>query len=180
MSGSSVLAMSLGLKRLFVRSCVLGCLLWLAACYPTYNWRELPVADGLATLAFPAKADTAKRNIELAGMPVTFVLTSADVNDVVFSVGWAQLPTQSTPEQRVAAQRALTDSLAASIGQPAPSRAYEAEVFRLESSRDGRSLAIVARVLVHYDIVMRVVASGPPDVLTEDLAQEFMRSLKLR
>lgn len=155
-------------------------LLLLSACYPTYNWRELPIADGLATLAFPAKVDTAKRDIELAGMPVTFVLTSADVNDVVFSVGWAQLPMQSTSEQRQAAQRALVESLAATMGQPAPPTAFESDVFRLETNRSGKPLAMVARVLVHYDIVMRVVASGPPDVLTDELATEFMRSLKLR
>ncbi|MCD8505234.1 MAG: hypothetical protein LRY53_03180 [Burkholderiaceae bacterium] len=164
------------MKRLFV----LASVLLLAACYPTYNWRELPVADGLATLAFPAKVDTAKRQIDLAGMPVTFVLTSTDVNDVVFSIGWAQLPMQSTPEQREAAKQSLVDSLAASIGKSPPDSAYNAEVFRLENNRDGKSLALVAKVLVHYDIVMRVVASGPPDVLTDGLANEFMRSLKLR
>lgn len=163
-------------KRLFL----LAGLLFLTACYPTYNWRELPVADGLATLAFPAKVDTAKRDINLAGMPVTFVLSSADVNDVVFSIGWAQLPAQSSATERKAAQRSLIDSLASSMGQPAPPQAYEAEVFRLRSDRQGRSLAMVARVLVHYDIVMRIVASGPPDVLTEELATEFMRSLTLR
>ncbi|UOD50232.1 hypothetical protein [Orrella daihaiensis] len=162
------------------RAGVLASLFLLVACYPTYNWREIPVADGLATLAFPAKVDTAKRNLDLAGMPVTFVLTSADVNDVVFSIGWAQLPTQSTAEQRQSAQRALVDSLATSMGQVAPAQAYEAEVFRLQTDRDGRTLALVARVLVQYDIVMRVVASGPPEVLTEELATEFMRSLKLR
>lgn len=162
------------------RLAILASALLLAACYPTYNWRELPVADGLATLAFPAKVDTAKRDIELAGIPVTFVLTSADANDVVFSIGWAQLPLQTTVEQRLAAQRSLVDSLAASMGQPAPAQAYEAQAFRLQSTRDGRSLALAARVLVHYDIVMRVVASGPPDVLTEELATEFMRSLTLR
>ena len=162
------------------RFSLLAGLLLLTACYPTYNWREIPVADGLAILAFPAKVDTAKRNVELAGMPVTFVLTSADVNDVVFSIGWAQLPAQSTSEQRQAAQRTLVDTLATSVGQAAPATAMQSEVFRLETNRDGKSLAMVARVLVHYDIVMRVVASGPPDVLTEELAGEFMRSLKLR
>lgn len=162
------------------RICLLASLLLVSACYPTYNWRELPVADGLATLAFPAKVDTVKRDLDLAGMPVTFVLTSTDVNDVVFSIGWAQLPLQSTPEQRQSAQRLLVDSLAATMSQPAPTDAYAGEVFRLESNRDGRSLAMVAKVLVHYDIVMRVVATGPPDLLTEELQTEFMRSLKLR
>jgi hypothetical protein len=163
------------LKRLGV----LAAVLLLSACYPTYNWRELPVADGLATLAFPGKVDTVKRDIELADMPVTFVLTTTEVNDTVFSIGWAQLPLQSTPEQRVAAQQALVDSLAASMGQRAPAIAMSGEMFRLETERDGQALAMVARVLVHYDVAMRVVATGPPDLLTQEVSQAFMRSLKL-
>jgi len=164
----------------FKRFCLLASLLLLSACYPTYNWRELPVADGLATLAFPGKVDTVKRDIELAGMPVTFVLTTTEVNDTVFSIGWAQLPLQSTAEQRQAAQAALVESLAASMDQPAPEIAMTGEMFRLESARDGKALAMVARVLVHYDVAMRVVATGPPDLLTEEVSQNFIRSLELK
>jgi len=159
---------------------LLATALALSACYPTYNWRELPVADGLATLAFPAKVDTAKRDIELAGMPVTFVLTKSKANDTVFSIGWAQLPLQSAPDQRVAAQKALVDSLASSMKQDAPPEAYAGQTFRVETSSADQSLAMVARVLLRYDVVMRVVASGPPDKLTDEVAQEFMRSLRLR
>ena len=166
----------LWLKRLGL---LCGVLL-LSACYPTYNWRELPVADGLATLAFPGKVDTVKRDIELAGMPVTFVLTTTEVNDTVFSIGWAQLPTQSTPEQRQAAQKALVDSLAATMGQPAPDIAMSGEMFRLERTYEGQAIAMVARVLVHYDVAMRVVATGPPDMLTQEVEQAFMRSLELK
>lgn len=159
---------------------MLASVLLLSACYPTYNWRELPVADGLATLAFPGKVDTVKRDIELAGMPVTFVLTTTEVNDTVFSIGWAQLPLQSTSEQRKAAQAALVESLAASMDQPAPEIAMAGEMFRLESARDGKALAMVARVLVHYDVAMRVVATGPPELLTEEVSQNFIRSLELK
>jgi hypothetical protein len=164
----------------FKRFLILASLLLLSACYPTYNWRELPVADGLATLAFPGKVDTVKRDIELAGMPVTFVLTTTEVNDTVFSIGWAQLPLQSTSEQRQAAQAALVESLAASMDQPVPEIAMTGEMFRLESARDGKALAMVARVLVHYDVAMRVVATGPPELLTEEVSQNFIRSLELK
>ena len=164
----------------FKRLSLLVGVLLLSACYPTYNWRELPVADGLATLAFPDKVNTVKRDIELAGMPVTFVLTSTEVNDTVFSIGWAQLPMQSTPEQRVAAQQALVDSLAASMGQAAPPIAMSGEMFRMQTQRDGQALDMVARVLVHYDVAMRVVATGHPDLLTQEVSQAFMRSLKLK
>lgn len=159
---------------------VVACAVFLTGCYPEYNWRELPVGDGLATLAFPAKVDKAARPVELGGLKVTFDLTSAEANDTLFSFGYAQLPQGHTPAQAKAVQRALIDSLAASMGKPAPPQAYAGEVFRLASEVRGQSLVMVARVLVHHDIAMRVVASGPPDRLTDDVAQEFMRSLVLR
>ena len=166
--------------RLFLRSCLIAGLLGLVACYPTYNWRELSVADGLAVLAFPGKVETAQRDIELAGIPVTFVLSGTEVKNTVFSVGHARLPGKTTETERVAVKRALVDSLASGMSQNAPEQAYQGEVFRLEAQVSDRSLVMFARVLVHYDVAMRVVASGPPQELTDELAGEFMRSLKLR
>lgn len=157
-----------------------GCAVLLTGCYPEYNWRELPVGDGVASLAFPARVDNAARSMGIGGLKVTFDLTSAEANDTLFSFGYAQLPQGHTPAQAKAVQRALVDSLAASMGRSAPPEAYEGKQFRLASDVRGQSLFMVARVLVHHDIAMRVVASGPPDRLTDDVAQEFMRSLVLR
>lgn len=152
----------------------------LTACYPTYNWRVLEVADGVAQLAFPARVDTATREVDLAGLNVKFELTSADANDIVFSFGAARLPAGTSSDKAKTVQRLLVDTLVASVGQAAPAAAYDGQVFRVEANAQGRSLAIVARVLIHRDMALRVVASGPPDVLTDEVADEFMRSLKLR
>jgi hypothetical protein len=152
----------------------------LSACYPTYNWRELPIADGLATLAFPSRVETASRSVSLAGQPVQFTLTTTQVNDIVFSAGYAQLPADRTQQQVLEVRKALVQTLAASVGQQAPPQAYESEVFRLEADTTGQPLVMVARVLVHHDVALRVVASGPPEVLTDEIAKEFMQSLRLR
>ena len=152
----------------------------LAACYPRYNWRELPVADGLAVLAFPARIDVAQREVVLAGLKVSFELTSAKVDDSLFSFGYAQLPPESALPAREAARQALIDSLAKGMGQEAPASAQEGTVFKLESLQGESPLVVFARVLLHRDVVMRVVASGPPEELTEEIAREFMRSLVLR
>lgn len=162
------------------RWAVLLLTLVVAACYPRYNWRELPVADGLAVLAFPARTDVAQREVVLAGLRVNFVLTSAKVDDSLFSFGYAQLPLESTPPAREAARQALIDSLAKGMGQVAPDSAKEGAVFKLESAQGESPLVVFARVVLHYDVVMRVVASGPPGELTDEIARDFMRSLVLR
>jgi len=162
------------------RWAVLLLTLVVVACYPRYNWRELPVADGLAVLAFPARTDVAQREVVLAGMRVNFVLTSAKVDDSLFSFGYAQLPLESEPPARDAARQALIDSLAKGMGQAVPASAQEGKVFKLESAQGEAPLVVFARVLLHHDVVMRVVASGPPEELTDEIARDFMRSLVLR
>jgi hypothetical protein len=164
----------------YARWAVLLLTMVLAACYPRYNWRELPVADGLAVLAFPARIDVAQREVVLAGLKVNFVLTSAKVDDSLFSFGYAQLPPESARPAREAARQALIDSLAKGMGQEAPASAQEGTVFKLVSAQGESPLVVFARVVLHHDVVMRVVASGPPTELTDEIAREFMRSLVLR
>jgi len=155
-------------------------MLALAGCYPKYNWREMPVADGVATVAFPAKVDTAERELTLADMAVTFVLTSATVDQTVFSFGYAQLPIDSTPEQREQAQRALIDSLEAGMNQSGGEAAATGEAFVMRRQTDKGELVMHAKVLLYYDLVMQQIVAGPPDQLDQPLADEFMRSLEMR
>lgn len=138
------------------------------------------MADGLAVVAFPARPDVAQRPVEVAGQRLDFVLTSSKVDNTLFSFGYARLPADSDVAAREAVRQAMVDSLASGMGQPAPAMAQDGSAFRLVSL-DGRApLVVFARVLLHHDVVMRLVASGPPQELTDALGAEFMRSLALR
>lgn len=152
----------------------------LSACYPKYNWRELSVADGLAVAAFPARADTAQREIVLNDMKLTFELTSATIDKTVFSVGYSQLPMDSTLSQRQEAQRSMITSLASAMGQTVPDEAFAGEAFVLKSPEAQTPLVMHARVVLYYDVVIRQIVAGPISELTPDIAQEFMRSFKIR
>lgn len=155
-------------------------IVFLAGCYPKYNWRELPVADGLAVVAFPARVDTAEREIELAGMKVTFVLTSATVDQTVFSFGYAQLPLQSTAQERLQAQQAMIKSLEAGMSQPIGEQALAGEAFMLRRQAGDTELVMHAKVILYHDVVMQQIVAGPPAQLNQELADEFMRSLTMR
>lgn len=159
---------------------VLFLMVVLAGCYPKYNWREMPVADGVATVAFPAKVDTAERELTLANMKVTFVLTSATVDQTVFSFGYAQLPMESTPAQRQQAQQAMIGSLEAGMNQSASDAATEGEAFVMRRQTDKGELVMHAKVILYHDLVMQQIVAGPPDQLDQGLADEFMRSLEMR
>ena len=65
----------------------------IVACSPSYNWRELDVADGHVRAAFP---DTVKTEtgtpVDTMTMPVT--MASAKVGDGMFAVVSAPLPAE--------------------------------------------------------------------------------------
>ncbi len=178
--GTGLLSNLLHQRRLLGGLFLLALVGVLSACYPKYNWRELAVADGLAVAAFPARADTAQREIVLNDMKLTFELTSATIDKTVFSVGYSQLPMDSTPAQRQEAQRAMVTSLAIAMGQTVSEGAFAGEAFVLKSPEAQTPLVMHARVVLYYDVVIRQIAAGPTDELTPEIAQEFMRSFKIR
>ena len=154
-------------------------LVFLVGCTPEYNWREVEVADGRAKLAFPARVQTDQRAVSLGGNKLPFHLTSASVNDAVFAVGYMKLPDNMSEAEASQVVRDLVNSLAARTGKRAPDAAYDSKVFELEAVVAGRPSRMLARVLVHRGMVIQVVASGPSSVLSQEHANEFMRSLRL-
>ena len=66
----------------------------IVACSPSYNWRELDVADGHVRAAFPdtVKTETRDTRVDTMTMPVT--MASAKVGDGMFAVVSAPLPAE--------------------------------------------------------------------------------------
>jgi len=59
----------------------------LTGCTPEYNWRETMVAEDRAVIMFPSRTQTEQRPIDVEGIQTTFSLTTAAVDQAVFSVG---------------------------------------------------------------------------------------------
>ena len=97
---------------------VLLSLLALAGCTPEYNWRELSVADDRAVVLFPSRVQTEQRTIRVEGVELVFSLTSAAVDQSVFSVGYAPLSPTLDAAQTERLVRAFAVALAARVGQP--------------------------------------------------------------
>jgi hypothetical protein len=84
-------------------------LMLLAACQPALNWREARPA-GSGTLAlFPCKPDVQQRH----GMG----LAQCEASGRGFALSWADTPDAT---QAGAALKAMTQALAAKLGQPLP------------------------------------------------------------
>ena len=152
----------------------------LLGCSPEFNWRELGVADGRATVAFPAKVQTEQRQIQIDGQTLAFSLSAANVGPAVFAVGFAALPENASQSVQQSMTRALLGSLFASSGQTPTQAALDGQVFELETLVAKQPSLLIARVLVHRGMLMQVVASGPKQALPREQALEFMRSLTLK
>ena len=159
---------------------VLLSVLWLAGCTPDYNWRELSVADDRAVVMFPSRVKTEQRTLQVEGMDLVFSLTSAAVDQAVFSVGYAPLDPKREPAQSERLVKAFATALAARVGQPPAAQAVAGEVFQFESVVAGQPSRLMGRVLTHRGMLIQVVVSGPKKSLSVENATEFMRSLVLR
>ena len=63
----------------------------LAACNPTFNWRDVRFENAGLALLMPCKPDKAERVVPLAGQPTTLNLLSCDAGGVTFAVTVAEL-----------------------------------------------------------------------------------------
>ncbi|WP_233234212.1 hypothetical protein [Bordetella sp. LUAb4] len=161
-------------------SLALVCLLLLAACSPTYDWRELDVVNGAARAAFPARVRTESRDITLEGSPLAYTLDAARVDQAVFAVGHASLA--GVPEaRREVLAKALLRSLYQNLKAEPPADLPPAGTdIVVQGEAGGKPVLLLARIWVRGDLLVEAVATGPADKLPRAEAQTFVHSLRFR
>jgi len=165
-----------------VRLCC-AALLVAGGCTPSYNWRELVVADGYVQAAFPAKVETETRTISLGGLSLPFTLTTAQVDRAMFAVGSAPLPEAlaTDPAARQALGQALMQSLYVNMGAAVPETLPSFGDEILARGRAGQEPAwLLARVWVTDTMLIDAVAAGTEQDLPVERAQEFVRAVQLK
>ncbi|OWT75881.1 hypothetical protein CEY04_19055 [Achromobacter sp. HZ28] len=152
----------------------------LSACSPTYDWRELDVADGAARAAFPARVRTESRDITLDGSALAYTLDAARVDQAVFAVGHASLA--GLPDaRREALAKALMRSLYQNLkAQPPADLPPAGTDIAVQGEAGGKPVLLLARIWVRGDLLIEVVATGPADKLPRAEAQTFVHSLRFR
>lgn len=160
--------------------CAIGLLA--AGCTPSYNWRELVVADGYVRAAFPAKVMSETRTITLADQTLPFTLTMAQVERATFAIGSAPMGKALGEDRgaREAVGRALMRALYVNVGAPVPSPLPEfGEEFVARGRVGQQPTWLLARVWATESMVIEAVATGTDRNLPVDRAEEFVRAVKL-
>lgn len=86
------------------------CTIALAACTPTFNWREVPIADAGLIALMPCKANRATRALPLplANQTITVDMTGCDAGGATFAVAHASAESAAQAETWMRAWRAAT------------------------------------------------------------------------
>lgn len=78
-------------RRVGIGAFWLAMSLLLAACSPTFNWREVRLDGGGIQTLMPCKPDTAERTVPLGPVPVVLHMASCETGDITYALAWAAL-----------------------------------------------------------------------------------------
>lgn len=124
----------------------LAAALLLAACSLTFNWREVPIADGGLVALLPCKPDRASRALPLGTEAVNVEMAGCEAGGATFAVAHARAADAAQAEAWLGAWHAATRAQLAAMPvvteSPAvvPRAALQPVPLRLEArGADGRS-----------------------------------------
>ena len=165
----------------------LSALLALAACSPTFNWREVRPENTRLSLLLPCKPDKAQRVVPFAGKPTALSMLGCDAGGVTFAVAVVDLgnPGEASNAAAILAQwQSLTlANMKAGAAQVSPlplpgtAMAQPAVLVKAQGQRaDGTAVTGQAAYFAHGSQLFQVVMYAgkvPPEV-----AETYFSSLK--
>lgn len=152
------------------------------ACTPSYNWREVTVADGAVKGFFPDKPVTQTRPLNYSGHETSFSLTTATVNEALFAVGYAPLPEalQKAPEAAREFALSLMAGLYQNLGTPPPAPLPElGKPFVIDSGSSQGAMRMHVTVWLTRHAVVEGIVMADQASFPKEQADEFLRGLKL-
>ncbi|HEY4071533.1 MAG TPA: hypothetical protein VGM52_00355 [Herbaspirillum sp.] len=163
---------------------LLACLLvFLSACSPQYNWREVHGNTVPFTVLLPGKADTFTQSVELNGAQVPMTMTATDVNGVTFAVGTASFADAAAAQSGMNQMKeALIKNINGSTVNSAIPGTEIAGGLSLTLSAVGTDRGKPLKMIGHlYNIekrVYQVIMVGDPKKMPDDASEMFFTSFK--
>lgn len=90
----------------------------LAACSPTFNWREIQLGDEGTVALLPCKPDRATREVGLAGATASLSMVGCEAGGAMFTVARLEAPDEATGTAWLDAWKKTTTARAASGASP--------------------------------------------------------------
>lgn len=167
----------------------------LAACNPTFNWREVRIADTRLAVLLPCKPDAAVRPVALGATPVDLHLQGCEAGAATFAIAYMNVPggtaTQAAPAIPLPAllstwQAASLASLHATTAPQisslrvagAPDQPLPQKVTAQGQRVDGSRVESQAVYFVQGQQLFQAVILA--DHINPDVAETFFSGLKLQ
>lgn len=149
----------------------------LAACNPTYNWRDHTSGDGSYRVQFPSKPSTHTRSVDLGGLRVDMTMTAAEVEGTTFAVGTA---VTTDAARALVILPAMRHALLRNIRAPGTDADLEPGSPALDidatGSGPGGPVRIVGRFVAKGARVYQVIVVGKPGAVPPEHTEQFLSS----
>jgi hypothetical protein len=155
--------------------------LLLAACDPTFNWRDYQSTEAKFSAQFPGKPASHTRSIDLNGLKVDMTMTAADVDGALFAVGSATVPDAAqAPAALEAMKTAMVRNVGGTVASEARASANGTHSVRIQAngSRNGQPVKLVGRFEARGVRVYQAIIIGPDRAVTPENIDQFMSSFK--
>ena len=169
-------------------------MLFITACSPKLDWREVRDADAGFSIMMPARPTVANRVINLNGAQVNMRMSAAEVDGLTFAVGSAYMPDAPTAQASLGPMKtALIRNIQGSIIEentltmpygPGGNKGTLA-VFHLHAkgatsaALNGQARILQARFFAVGNRVSQVIVTGPEEKMTSDVTNLYFSSLQL-
>lgn len=166
-------------KRPFI---ALAAALLLAACNPTYNWRDYSSPEAPYRIMFPAKPATHTRSVDLNGMQVEMTMTAAEVEGVMFAVGTGVAPDPAQAQAAVAAMKtALVRNIGAQVERESTATVGVDAAVDIDAvgTANGQPMKLRGHFAAHGKRFYQVIVMGKANAVTPEHSDQFLSSFKL-
>lgn len=180
------------MSRVLIALCLAG--LGLLGCTPKYDWRVIQSEEYRWSATFPAKPVEVSRTVSMSGMdqPVKLTLRSAKVGETMFAVGW--VAGQANAEKiRAALEAAMLKNInhdpaslkvkTVSVSGEAARQVFASGKMQIDNLSTPTDARLWMRSMASPNptvAAIEIIAVGPAGELTEEIAFQFIESLKIR
>lgn len=180
-------------------------LIALSACTPRYDWRDVRGTDAPYTVLLPAKPSTHTRSVNLGGIQASMTMTAAEIGDVTFAVGTAELPDAAQAQAALLVMReTLVKNIGGVVRREKRSLGSQDSTIELDAGpaapaspvgaagkptasgagavpavHSGRTTALHARFLARGRRVYQVIVMGADKSIPQDAIDTFLTSFRL-
>ena len=160
---------------------LLACTVCLSGCTPTYDWRDVRGEKVPFTVLLPAKPSVLSRQVNLGGIQANMTMTAAEIADVTFAVGTAELPDAAQAQAALLVMKAtLVKNIGGVIRHEKSSLGQTLSRIDLDAAAPGGGSARVlhARLVARERRVYQAIVIGPAKAIRQEAVDTFLTSFK--